>query len=180
MESRQLIADLKRKTEFCSKEAKRLLKLKEDRLNEKASFNSWSALQCLDHLNNYGDFYLEEMEKAMNASSKPSTPQFKSGFIGNIFAKSMVAGAKSTKMQSPKDMEPGTTTLSKEVINKFLEQQKEYLRLLETCQHKNLNKIKVKITLSKWIKLKLGDALRVTIYHNERHILQALKAAKVK
>ena len=77
-------------------------------------------------------------------------------------------------------MEPSSDALTKEVINKFLEHQKAYLRVLETCTQKNLNKIKVKITLSKWIKLKLGDALRVTIYHNERHILQAMKAAKLK
>lgn len=180
MESNQLISELKRKTEFCSHEAKRMLKLHETRLNKKESFDKWSALQCLDHLNNYADFYIQEMERAMNGSSKPAMANFSPGFMGNIFAKSMIAHPKTTAMQSPKNMEPDTSMLTKDVINTFLAQQKEYLRLLEQCQHKNLNKIKVKITLSKWIKLKLGDALRVTIYHNERHILQALKAAKMK
>ncbi len=180
MESKQLLTDLKRKTAFCNKEAKRLLKLNETRLNHKESVHSWSALQCLDHLNKYGDFYLMEMEKAIHASSKPSVKKFSPGFLGNIFAKSMIAQPKTTTMQSPKNMEPATSSLTKDVINTFLGQQKEFIRLLELCPQKNLNKIKVKITLSKWIKLKLGDTLRITIFHNERHILQALKAAKMK
>ena len=39
----------------------------------------------------------------------------------------------------------------------------------------DLNKIKTAISISKWIKLKLGDTFRVVVYHNERHIKQANK-----
>ena len=39
----------------------------------------------------------------------------------------------------------------------------------------NLDKIKTAISISKLIRLKLGDTFRVLIYHNERHIKQAEK-----
>ena len=39
-----------------------------------------------------------------------------------------------------------------------------------------LEKIKVPIALTKLIKTKIGDTLRFTIYHNERHIIQSEKA----
>jgi hypothetical protein len=50
------------------------------------------------------------------------------------------------------------------------------LSLLEQAKSVNLQKIKASITLSKFIKLRLGDVFRVVIYHNERHLEQAFKA----
>lgn len=46
------------------------------------------------------------------------------------------------------------------------------------ARNKDLGKIKTSISISKWIKLKLGDTFRVIIYHNERHIVQANKIAE--
>ena len=60
-------------------------------------------------------------------------------------------------------------------IDKFLEQQHQLLEILKIAKTKDLNKIKTAISISKWIKLKLGDTLRVVIYHNKRHIAQANK-----
>ncbi|MGB0805448.1 MAG: DinB family protein [Salibacteraceae bacterium] len=179
IDSNILISDLIQKTEFCIKGGKKLLKLKEDKLNDRTNPETWSSLQCLDHLNQYGDFYLNEIRMAMDSSSTPFNPYFSPGFIGNMFAKSMVAKSGMTKMQSPSDMVPTLSPLTKEVVNTFLNQQKEYLALLQLAKSKNLNKIKIKVTISKWVKLKLGDALRVTVLHNERHVIQALRASKL-
>jgi uncharacterized protein (DUF2249 family) len=54
------------------------------------------------------------------------------------------------------------------------------LELLEIARSKNLNRIRTSISISKLIKLKLGDTLRVVIYHNGRHLQQALRAANHK
>ena len=39
----------------------------------------------------------------------------------------------------------------------------------------DLNKTKTAISISKLIKLKIGDTFRVVVYHNERHLIQAEK-----
>ena len=49
---------------------------------------------------------------------------------------------------------------------------------LNNSRNINLNKVKTNITISKLIKLKLGDTFRFLTYHNERHIIQALKAVE--
>src|SRR5690606_41809639 len=49
------------------------------------------------------------------------------------------------------------------------------LQLLEASKRVDLTQVKTSISISKWIKLRLGDTLRVVIYHNRRHIVQALK-----
>jgi hypothetical protein len=69
-----------------------------------------------------------------------------------------------------------------DVITKFLDQQKQLLELLTKAQSVDLNKVKTSISISRWIKLRLGDTLRVVIYHNQRHMKQAgriLAAVKV-
>ena len=180
VETAVLLKDLKGRTEFCIKEAKKLLKVKDSRLNDCPNPETWSAAQCVDHLNQYGDFYLPEITQAINKSSNAPIHVFSPGFIGNMFAKAMLPNAKTTKMQAPADKSPSKDELDHEVINTFIEQQKQYLEILKEAESVNLNKVKVKVTISKWVKLKLGDALRVTIYHNERHIKQALNVLKNK
>ena len=178
IETSALLNDLKSKTEFCIKESKRFLKQKEDKLNNRPNPETWSALQCLDHLNQYGDYYLPELTTAITDSKHSAQPTFSPGFIGNMFAKAMIPNSKTTKMQSPIDKAPTLSDLDKTVVNTFLEQQKQYLEILTLSSTVDLNKSKIKVTISKFVRLKLGDALRVTIYHNERHVLQAIKALK--
>lgn len=79
-------------------------------------------------------------------------------------------------MNTFKEMNPFEKNLDQSVIDKFIKQQKELLDLLKLAESKNLTKIKTRISISKWIKLRLGDTFRVVIYHNFRHIKQAEKA----
>ena len=52
------------------------------------------------------------------------------------------------------------------------------LQLLSLAHDKNLNNIRIPISINKWIKIKLGDTFRFVIYHNERHIQQAKRVLK--
>lgn len=79
-------------------------------------------------------------------------------------------------MNTFKEMNPFEKNLDQSVIDKFIKQQKELLDLLKLAESKNLTKIRTRISISKWIKLRLGDTFRVVIYHNFRHIKQAEKA----
>ena len=72
-------------------------------------------------------------------------------------------------------MNPANSQLDKRVIDEFLDQQKEMLRLLEASNKVSLNKARTNISISKLIRLKLGDTFRFVIYHNQRHLVQALK-----
>ena len=58
-------------------------------------------------------------------------------------------------------------------IDRFINQQKEYLELIEKSKKINLTKTKTAISISKLIKLRLGDTFRFITAHNERHLLQA-------
>lgn len=142
----------------------------------------WSANQCLQHLNSYGNYYLPAIKKAIskatsNAGNASST--FTTGWLGNYFTNLMkpkADGSLSKKMKSPKDHQPTNNSESHLVIAEFIDQQERLLKLLEQASKLDINKIKVPISISPFIKLKLGDVFMFLLAHNERHIVQAEKA----
>ena len=76
-------------------------------------------------------------------------------------------------MKTLKENNPLGSHLDKNVIDRFINQQKECLELLEKSKRINLSKTKTAISISKLIKLRLGDTFRFITAHNERHVLQA-------
>lgn len=147
--------------------------LPESILNARLSDDSWSVLECIEHLNRYGAFYLPEIEKQIRNSKTKHAPVFKSGLLGNYFAQSMLPKEKLNKMKTFRNMNPIHSTLDKTVLDRFEKQQRQMLDLLHRSNQVDLNKVKTGITISSWIKLRLGDTFRFVIYHNERHIRQA-------
>ena len=150
-----------------------LLKQKNDtELNWKENLESWSMLECLQHLNLYGYFYIPEIEKVMLKSKYKSEAEFKSGILGNYFAEIMLPKQKLNKMKTFKDKNPLNSILDRKVIDEFINQQIKIIDLLNKSKTTSLSKNKIKLTLTKYIKLKLGDTFRFVINHNIRHIKQ--------
>ena len=177
--NKQLIGELMQLLERATERVQQLKALDLSQLNAKENPEKWSALECLEHLNLYGDFYLPEIEKRMLAQrqlAKP--PMFKSGVIGNYFANLMLAkNGKIQKMKSPKDKNPNNSSLSITTIDRFFKQQQRLVSLLQQAQNLDLVKTKTSISISSFIKLRLGDTFRFLIYHIDRHITQAEKIA---
>jgi len=144
-------------------------------LNKRLTNESWSTLECLEHLNLYGNFYLPEIKNRIERSNTKETTEFKSGWLGNYFAQSMLPKEKLNKMKAFKSMNPIHSSLSKNTVTVFIDQQKQLLDLLNAARLVNLNKVKTSISITTLIKLKLGDTFRFLIYHNKRHIVQAQK-----
>lgn len=171
-QSEMLILDLIETTRLNLNFAELLKQKSEIELNWKENSESWSILECLEHLNLYGHFYIQEIEKIIFNSKHKSDSEFKSGILGNYFAVSMLPKQKLNKMKTFKDKNPLNSNLDRKVIDVFINQQIKTIDLLNQSKIVSLNKNKVKITLTKWIKLKLGDTFRFVINHNTRHIKQ--------
>jgi hypothetical protein len=175
IETRQLIEDLLKITDKSTRTVEKLKRLSLNQLNAKKSVDQWSALECIEHLNLYGDFYLPEIEKQI-LGQKPGSGNtyFKSGWIGNYFANLMrVENGKMTKMKSPKDKNPANSELSITTLDRFLKQQERLKSLLRQSSAVNLTTTKVSISLTKLMKLRLGDTFRFFVFHIDRHIQQA-------
>lgn len=141
-------------------------------LTWKENPESWSILECLEHLNRYGDFYLPEIEHAIQKSNSKPSLEFKPGLLGGYFAKSMLPKEKLNKMKTFKDKNPIHSTLNKTVIQTFLDQQFKLLDLFSKAHNVNLNQVKIKTSISALLRLKLGDTFRFIVNHNIRHMRQ--------
>jgi len=176
--SAQLILDLQNTVRNAIQTAENLKNKPENELNFRTSENSWSALECLAHLNRYGNFYIPEITRRISASKTSAQPIFTSGILGNYFANSMLPKEKLNTMKTFKSMNPIHSQLNKSTVNEFISQQQQILELLEKAKNIDLNRTKTGISISSWIKLKLGDTFRFVINHNLRHLVQAERVLK--
>lgn len=169
MQSEKLIELLLKQTNALIAQAENLKSYSLQDLSWKENAQSWSILECLEHLNRYGEFYLPLIQKQIENSKEPNQAIFKSGILGGYFAKSMLPKDKLNKMKTFKDKNPLNCNLDISVIDTFINQQKLTIELLNNSKNVNLNKIKIATTISKRIKLKLGDTFQFIINHILRH-----------
>lgn len=141
-------------------------------LNYKPSVSEWSILECIEHLCLYGKFYLPEIEKRLTNAKTEKQLMFKSSFIGDYFV-NMIKASNTKKIKATKQMDSTGSDLNISTINQFIKQLEWFDSLLIKAENVNLAKVKTSISLTKLIKLRIGDTLRFLAYHNKRHILQA-------
>lgn len=179
--SQELITTLQEQTEEILQTAIREWQmLSHEEFSRQPTPGKWSANECLQHLNSYGDYYLPAIEKAIGQSAIKPSANFKTGRLGNYFTRLMEPGENgpSKKMKSPANHSPKSIKSSVEVISTFIDQQEKILQLLELARTKDLNKIRIPISIATFIRLKLGDVFMFIIAHNRRHVMQAEKATE--
>lgn len=173
IESEQLINQLIEDTRKNLNVLEQLDKNSDSDLNFKPTPEKWSVLECVEHLNTYGDFYLPELTNRIQNGRPSASGVFKSGIIGNYFVRIIEPSDNIKKMKAQPYHTPDGSNLTREVMAKFRLQQMQTLDLLDKARKVDLTKTKTKISISKILKLRLGDTLRFLIAHNARHLLQA-------
>ena len=149
--------------------------LDEATLLKPADNGGWSIAQCLWHLNSYGDYYLPHIKKGLEKDGYSETDKFKGSWIGSYFTKSMEPSTGTMKMKAFKNHTPAPDLDAHAVVAEYIRQQELLLDFLNKAKSKNLDKIRIPISISKFVKLKLGDTFQFLIAHDERHIQQALR-----
>lgn len=119
--SEQLIEDLIERTRQYLNAAEKFKMLSDSYLNKRPAPESWSVLECIEHLNLYGDFYLPEIGKCIRESRYPPEHNFKSGWLGNYLANSMLPKEKLNKMKTFPSMNPIGSKLGKNTLDRFIE-----------------------------------------------------------
>lgn len=172
MQTEQFIQKLLSETEVIISKVNRLKSYDLELLRWRESDVSWNVLECLEHLNLYGDFYLPVMERNIRHSSSSGEAEFKSGMLGGYFAKSMLPKGKLNRMKTFKDKNPLNSKLDGAVLDRFLEQQDKLIILLDSARTVSLNKVKIELSITKFLKLRLGDVFQFYINHMMRHMNQ--------
>lgn len=152
--------------------------LHDDKLLRPSSSGGWNIAQCLEHLNRYGRYYLPEIARALKKSTDGTVAsQFKSTWLGSRFTKMMQPGTQMKKMKTFKAYNPPIRLDAGAVVAEFIQHQEDLLKYVRTAHARSLE-VRVPISLTRLIRLKLGDVLQFVIIHNERHLQQALRNVK--
>lgn len=147
--------------------------LSEEDLNRQGENGGWSIAQNLKHLNLYFEYYIPAIRRSLqNAIEDPGATIFHSGWLGNYFTRSMDYRT-SKKIKAFKDYIPEENLNAGKVIREFIQNEEDLLHLLRQSRKFNLTKIRLPISLTKWITMRLGDVFQFVIMHNERHLIQA-------
>ncbi len=175
MTQEELLESLKDTTHKLIDSAKRYKAMKPAQVRARLSEDNWSILECFEHMNRYDEFYVNELRLKLEASPDIGSSErlFQSGWIGGRSANSMLpqANKKLNKMKTFQKMNPLGSELDASVIDLFIKDQRALLDIFRMAKEKNLNKVKVKLTLP-LLKFKAGDAMRFIQNHKVRHLTQ--------
>jgi len=181
MNANELIDNLREDTNAVIKQVEsEILPLSQEAITYKTADNTWSILECIDHINIANKHYHDQIEIKLRDQQTTPKENYSGGVLGNYFTKMM-------KPREDKSIPGKMNTISKfypvislqsnnhnAVLDAFLKDQHKLLGLLDSARSANLAKIKIKSALGGWLMFKLGDAFRFMIAHSERHVLQAM------
>jgi hypothetical protein len=146
--------------------------------NVQPEAGKWSPVQIIEHLNSYNRYYLPEIRKALETGNKNHikyNPRFKSGWVGDYFTRIMLPGNDGkicNRMNAPKDHRPQIQLDTSKVLDEFMNAQQLLTAYLNEAAETDIAKLKVPISINRFIKLKLGDTFRFLIAHQQRHFVQ--------
>lgn len=177
--SDELLARLKETTEaniqFIQKKC---IYLSDNQLDWRPSTSSWNVREVLSHLNSYSNYYHKLIiYKIRHSKFKAPKEIFVSSSLGRSAWRSMKLGKLNNlkrKFNATKQFNPTITPelIEEDAVNNFIKEQEVLLNILDKSANANLKKIKIPNSISKVIRLRLGDTLMFIVYHNERHIQQ--------
>ena len=177
MLQKELIADLESRIMEMQDWAKTLSNTDPIKLKAKPSDTGWSALECLDHINRYGKFYIPIFKKALQKASERKSSLYSPGWLGNKLANDMLPqnGKLKSTMKTFKSKNPSLDGVNPNALDIFINQQVEFLSIFEKAKNLDLGSCRVNTTLP-ILRLKLGDTFRFVIFHQVRHVEQAKRA----
>lgn len=148
-----------------------------DTLKRRPNPETWSPLQCFDHLNTAGWLLLQPMEDAIQRSQAEGphgSPPFEYGFVSRWFIRSMEPSSGWT-FTAPSVFEPEEpeTLYAGEVVDEFLALQDQFSDCVVDAEGLDLRGIRVPSPAIPLFRISLGAWFEATLAHERRHLKQA-------
>jgi hypothetical protein len=153
--------------------AESLMTVELSTLNTRINADSWSILQCIEHLNLYNRYYLTELQKARGAA-QCNEVTISYSWVGKKSI-SMMDPSNTKKQKTFKHMQPAQTSFSIDVLEKFLATQATFQEIIHDAGEGRyaLNKKSIRVEFFKLLKMYRGETLEFLHIHQLRHLQQA-------
>lgn len=154
--------------------------LTETQLRWKPAPDRWSIVECLQHLNLAERFYIRNIQHKVDQlgvlQTNPTDQVIESDWIGKTMLYVIDPQVK-IKLPAPGMLRPrrAEDLDPTDVVNQFVELQTLLRDLLNKAVYLDWNQDKVMTMYGNWLKIRLGDAVRMLVAHTERHMNQAMR-----
>lgn len=160
--------------------AREFATLTDEELRWKPAPDRWSMVECLQHLNLAERFYIRNIQHKVDALGLVQTNPVDQPVISDWVGKAMLFAVDPTvkiKLPAPGIIRPrpAADLVPTDVLGQFVELQTLLLSLLDKAVYLDWNQEKVMTLFGNWLKIRLGDALKMLIAHTERHMNQAMR-----
>lgn len=183
MNAELLLNEARRSVEGLLSDAEKMFSpMSYDQFYRRPAPGSWSAAECFAHLVSYNAHYNPAFRRAIEkaiATGKTSVENHHSTWIGRLCIKSVHPENIGKKMKTIARHNHIERKIDGDVVLRFIAYQKDLLELIEMARKINLQSTKVNIEIAKWLRLNLGDFFFFLIRHEERHMIQAKRAAGI-
>lgn len=179
LESPDLLQTIAAETEKNSDEARRLVAgLSESQLSWTSAPDRWSIAQCLDHLaatsKAFEPYLTAAIKRGRDMWPVTSPVPYQPTWVGGWLIKQVLPET-TRKVPSPKVFRPSQAPTIENSLEKFLQQQAEFLRFVRDAEGLDYNKTRLRSPVTPLMRYSLADAFVVTVVHGWRHLAQALR-----
>lgn len=131
----------------------------------------WSILQCFEHLVLTFDYYRPKLARAFAAPALAADGQ--DSYVSSAWGRFYMYFALNPRYSFPtaEAITPGKEMPDRAVFAAYLEREVELLRLIDRLDGIDLTN--TRIPIEKGVQFNLGDVLKILVYHDEVHFLQA-------
>jgi hypothetical protein len=153
---------------------KQFNRLSESQINWKPSEEKWSIGECIEHLVVTHKLYNSKIRKLqpLFEDSGEGSFKFKHTFSGRMILKYIDPNS-TTRTKTFKIFKPSTRQINTNIIRSFCEEVETMISFTGKLHGVDLKKLKISSPLTKLLKMNVGDALLINLYHDRRHLNQA-------
>jgi len=154
--------------------------LNPEQLNWKASADSWSVAQCLDHLISSNRSYDPVFDRILKGEYRktflhrlPLLP----GFFGRMMI-SAVSPDNRRKFKAPAASRPSSSSIDPQIVERFITHQREMLAKMRSVEDREPAEIIITSPFLGVVVYSLLDAFRLMTAHERRHFAQAQRVTQ--
>ena len=149
--------------------------LSADALGWQPGPRAWGVGHCLVHLARTNELYRGALTPALRPRAPSEDGPLRGRWFGRLFTR--MVGPGGIKVKSPEILRPRQRIVDASSLETFLAEQHRCRGLFDEGRGLDLDNLRVLSPVASWVKLTAGDAFRVMVAHEERHLAQAVRVA---
>lgn len=144
-------------------------------LTNRPNAESWSAAECLAHLNLSVDPYFALWKKVLKGAPNAGEDTYRLDFWGRILVWTLEPPPK-FRFPAPAPFRPVNVEQPQLIVPEFLKRQAAILQILDDASGLVSGKVKIVSPFNKHVRYSVWSSFCVTASHERRHLWQAERA----